>query len=494
MLRLISRALVALALLAGPVAAQTFTLPELGLQNSGSCRQLAARDRTSNAMIALGCLDTVAKGWNLTPQAVQIQGSGSTGNVSGMSATAADPSGFTISRSLASKFADSVSLKDFGAVGDGVTSDDLAWRNALSAIAGGGKLRIPCGVYKLTPFAFNVLPYKELVIEGSGSCSELYFPGLTGTALRINITHPFAAFHLRDFHLTTDTPSDTSFGIAAYGPSGNLAAAGAFNDISHVVLRAHAGQYQTGYFGVGVYLNLVNNVTWDGFQYWGANADGSASKPYKGVAVKFEGTPTGCTQTNGSGVTTNFCYAVGYRFANSYLTQCATCVLYGNYAQAVSFVNTDIQGSYIGIQVPAGQTANDGLSYANGQIFAIQQGIQNLSAKSFSFVNASCQIIAINSSCLYLGGKGGASITNSHFNGNDTGTGSPVSGSTAIFVTSTAINVVATGNTYNFLATGNFIQSGAANINVQSNSYVNVSTPNSPSTTSGTVVIGGGSP
>ncbi len=207
----------------------------------------------------------------------------------------------------------------------------------------------------------------------------------------------------------------------------------------------------------------------------------------------MEGSPTGCTQSNGSGVTTNFCYAVGYRFTNSYMTQCATCVVMGNYAQALVFVNTDIQGSYVGIQVPAGQTANDGLSYANGQIFAIQQGIQNMSAKSFSFVNSSCQIIAANSSCVYIGSTDSASITNSHFNGNNTGTGSPVVGSTGVFMTSGASNVVITGNTYSFLANGNVAQNGASIINVQSNTYAGVTTPNSPGTTTGTVVIGGGS-
>lgn len=98
MLRLISRALVALALLTGPVVAQSFTLPELGLQSSGACRQLAARDRTSNAMISLGCLDTVGKGWKLTPNVIQLQGPGSTGDASGFMAL---PTGGTDMRSLA---------------------------------------------------------------------------------------------------------------------------------------------------------------------------------------------------------------------------------------------------------------------------------------------------------------------------------------------------------------------------------------------------------
>ncbi len=193
-------------------------------------------------------------------------------------------------------------------------------------------------------------------------------------------------------------------------------------------------------------------------------------------------------------MTTDFCYAVGYRFINSFMTQCATCVIYGNYAQAASFVNTDIQGSYVGIQVPPGQTANDGLSYTNGQIYAIQQGIQNQSAKSFSFVNSSCQLIAVNSSCIYIGAADSASISNSHFNGNNTKSGKPVVGSTGVFVASGASNVVITGNTYSFVSNANFVQNGASNINIQSNVYAGVTTPNSPRTTSGTVMIGGGSP
>ena len=80
MFRLISKALVALALLADPAVAQGFTIPELGLQNTGSCRQLAARDRTSNAMVPLGCLDTVSRGWNLTPNTLTTTGIGAIGS------------------------------------------------------------------------------------------------------------------------------------------------------------------------------------------------------------------------------------------------------------------------------------------------------------------------------------------------------------------------------------------------------------------------------
>lgn len=57
-----------------PVSAQTFTLPEIGLQNSGACQQLAVRDRSSKAMLPLGCLDVASKRWKLTPGEVRLEG------------------------------------------------------------------------------------------------------------------------------------------------------------------------------------------------------------------------------------------------------------------------------------------------------------------------------------------------------------------------------------------------------------------------------------
>ncbi len=44
--RLILNAAIGLALQVAPAAAQAFTLREVGLQDAGFCRQLAARERT----------------------------------------------------------------------------------------------------------------------------------------------------------------------------------------------------------------------------------------------------------------------------------------------------------------------------------------------------------------------------------------------------------------------------------------------------------------
>lgn len=66
-----------------PAAAQTFTLPELGLQNSGACPELAVRERTGKTMVSVGCVDGTAKtirwkgegsGISLTPSTTAATG------------------------------------------------------------------------------------------------------------------------------------------------------------------------------------------------------------------------------------------------------------------------------------------------------------------------------------------------------------------------------------------------------------------------------------
>lgn len=76
--------------------------------------------------------------------------------------------GSTSSRSLKDRFADTVNVKDFGAVGDGVADDTVAFQ---AAGATGKTIEVPVGIYKLTSnvssssiFVFN----KGASLSGSG--------------------------------------------------------------------------------------------------------------------------------------------------------------------------------------------------------------------------------------------------------------------------------------------------------------------------------------
>lgn len=65
--------------------------------------------------------------------------------------------GYSGNRTALQKFSDQVSVKDFGAVGDGVTDDTAAIQAAYSALGSGGKLYFPRGTYNHTGLTFDGL-------------------------------------------------------------------------------------------------------------------------------------------------------------------------------------------------------------------------------------------------------------------------------------------------------------------------------------------------
>jgi hypothetical protein len=96
-------------------------------------------------------------------------------------------------RTVDSKLKDTVSVKDFGAVGDGTTDDTAAIQAALDSISTtGGTVRVPAGKYKLTSL---ILIPAYVTLEGSGRAdgsSSAYATRLQiaygGRAVRLNGT------------------------------------------------------------------------------------------------------------------------------------------------------------------------------------------------------------------------------------------------------------------------------------------------------------------
>ena len=72
--------------------------------------------------------------------------------VGAISNTNVTATGSTTARTLANRFADVVNVKDFGAVGDGVTDDTTGIQAAINAAnsKGGALIEIPAGTYKLS--------------------------------------------------------------------------------------------------------------------------------------------------------------------------------------------------------------------------------------------------------------------------------------------------------------------------------------------------------
>ena len=103
-------------------------------------------------------------------------------------------SGASNGRSLSARFADTINVKDYGAVGDGVTNDWTAFSNAIAAAAG-KTIFVPAGKYVLntdggTLTLTNLAIVGERVMDGASSVaptkgSILYITGTTNIPFKL---------------------------------------------------------------------------------------------------------------------------------------------------------------------------------------------------------------------------------------------------------------------------------------------------------------------
>ncbi len=106
----------------------------------------------------------------LTPDAVQIQGTGSTGDVSG---TSVKPNGLSVSRFLAERAGDALTVMDAGAKTDGTVTSAATVQGFFDFIAGrgaGGTARFPSGRYNFD--SVPALPAKVGLDLDAHTCFE----------------------------------------------------------------------------------------------------------------------------------------------------------------------------------------------------------------------------------------------------------------------------------------------------------------------------------
>jgi hypothetical protein len=89
--------------------------------------------------------------------------------------------GSTTGRSLKDRFADTVSVKDFGAVGDGTTDDTAAIQAAIQSVSTGGIVYFPAGNYISGPFTLaNMF---AVTLRGANKFTSVLKLNQTGTLL-----------------------------------------------------------------------------------------------------------------------------------------------------------------------------------------------------------------------------------------------------------------------------------------------------------------------
>jgi hypothetical protein len=157
---------------------------------------------------------------------------------SNIGATSADLVTYTptgtgaVARSAASKFGDTVSVKDFGAVGDGVTDDTAAFQNAIAyaqtrSALGGGTIIVPSGRYALT----SLIITSSIAIIGEEISSELIF-NTTGAAISYQPTYATQSLRM--------TISGLAFSNVTNVPSSFIEIGGGTQDaVNTVIERCH---------------------------------------------------------------------------------------------------------------------------------------------------------------------------------------------------------------------------------------------------------------
>ena len=173
-----------------------------------------------------------------------------------------------VSRSVTSKLKDTVSVKDFGAVGDGVTNDTAAYLAAISAAA--TSIYVPEGSYNC------------LTLAPTSITKQLIGPGRTILG-GDNATHP-----VKNFAYVSGTPTTWSnVGDPAAAMSGEMVGKGGMAIQNYTAGANTAGQPTSGYVNrhdLGV-INL-NSVFNSGFNSSLSDTEGRTGVPqYTSYAI-----------------------------------------------------------------------------------------------------------------------------------------------------------------------------------------------------------------
>ena len=90
--------------------------------------------------------------------------------------------GSSTARTIANRFADTVNVRDYGAVGNGVADDTSAVQAALSAAGSGGTVFFPAGTYKITSKLTTVA---NTVLRGAGRYATTLSKAYNGYILNL---------------------------------------------------------------------------------------------------------------------------------------------------------------------------------------------------------------------------------------------------------------------------------------------------------------------
>lgn len=306
-----------------------------------------------------------------------------------------------------------VDLGDYGVIGDAsnpgaAAANNAAFQAAFNNVANGGKLHLPCGVYKLTQQpAVTLSPGAHVEFVGDGAeCAVIYMSGAVGGPA-FTLASQWSSVRVADMSIVTDSVN-TQSGLTFTGSAVITDNARSLpNSIENVNFRGNdlAGA-NTQYWSAGFYETNVSNISIVNLYYQGIAAN-------NGVGISLHGV------TNS--------YSVQINIANTNIDHCGNAITYGDWVQGVQVVNSNLTGCVNGVVVAASPAGGlSGLLVSNSQIAATACG---LCVNDAAFANAQ---FANNQLIIFTGATGikvqgsNFAVTGNEVNSTTTGSGTGI--------------------------------------------------------------------
>lgn len=363
-----------------------------------------------------------------------------------------------------------VTVRQFGAKGNGTTDDTVAVQAALTwAMAQQVSMRFPSGHYHFTAPLTVTFPAQLSTFTIIGDGPDLSILNwASGNGLTINYLGPQNSSNILTMSFTTSaTNSGVGLKFNQTALSDPNPALNALSNIREVVFRGNDGYIVTACWATAFVSEGVSNV--DLYScYFGGNAALGGS----GTGVLLEGTAS-LPPVVFNMVSCNFEWnLVG--------------IQYGNYVQGVSITTTNFVGGSHGVLSAASLTNLDQLTVTSSQFNQALDNIVTQTNIANTMLIGNEVIVQSNASGFLLNAAGIYTIVGNTLAGNG------FTNTNGIVINNSTGAGVITGNMLFGLTTAIFLQTGSNGVNVQSNAYT--SNSNNVINLGFGNTVGGGSP
>ncbi|PYE21327.1 pectate lyase-like protein [Paraburkholderia silvatlantica] len=360
-----------------------------------------------------------------------------------------------IARTVQSKLSDIVSVKDYGAKGDGSTDDLVSFQKAFAALIaqGGGTLFIPPGRYMLSAAISVAFAASNQGITVLGAAPEaVQLVWASGGGLSFTYSDYTNSVTVENLSLTTrQQGSGTALSLVSttavadpisYAPS----------LIKNVIMRGDDQFLGTDYWGSCCNIASVSNVNLEGVGMYGQGGQYTVV----GGGLTIQGSSSA--------------YAVAINLIGCFIQNVGTAILYQQYSQGLNLIGTNITACALGVQIPPSQAGVDQLTMTGCQINCSLFGVRDQTGITGIAVSGNYFIIP------YISGNSpvGVGLFNAlapAISGNQFHRENALITNTTGVVIFSGIAAIVSGNSFFGTQTGIWFQAGTTTCVAEGNSY-----------------------